>query len=180
MYFKSTLRLSGIACVLLVFGMTTGCLGSREAEEVPPDQRFGHRYADSGPDGRMTTTIAQPDSAVSYFYYPAVFDTVVVRPEPFAPDIPAASQRVNVEVLVKGAFPDACSELHDVEQERAGNILNVTLMMRKPEGSICASVRRPYRFYMMLDGQYDVGHYTLKLNDKTVAFQIRAPQDEAR
>jgi len=177
---KSTMRLLSMACVLLVLGLATGCVGSREAEEVPPDQRFGHRYANSGPDGRMTTAISQPDSSVSYFYYPAVFDTVVVRPEPFAPDIPAASQQVTVEVLIKGAFPDACSELHDVAQERAGNILDVALMMRKPEGSICASVRRPYRFYMMLEGSYGIGHYTLKLNNKNVAFQIMASEDEAR
>lgn len=180
MYLTSPLRVLAVASVLMGLGLASGCVGSRAAEEVPPDQRFGHRYSDSGPEGRMTTSLSQADSTVSYFYYPAVFDTVVVRPEPFAPDIPAASQQVAVEVLVKGAFPDACSELHNVEQQRAGHILDVTLLMRKPEGSICASVRRPYRFYMMLEGAYGVGHYTLKLNNKNVPFQIMAPDDEAR
>jgi hypothetical protein len=176
-FFRLSLR---TACALLLCSVLVGCLGSREAEEVPPDERFGHRYSNEGPDGRATLTLSPPDSNASYFYYPAVFDTVVVRPAPFSPDSPAGSQEVDVEVLVKGSFPDACSELHEVMQERAGNILTATLMMRKPEGSICASVSRPYRFYTMLDGQYSVGNYTLKLNNKVVPFEIRAPREETR
>ena len=169
-----------IAGWLLVGGLGSGCLGSRVASELPPDQRFGHRYEERGPDGRRTITIAPPDSATRDFYYPAPFDTVIIRPAPFVADVPAAEQEVAVEVLVKGAFPDACTELHAIDQERTAHLITATLEMRKPQGAICASVRRPYRFYVMLDGRYGVGHYTLKLNDKVVPFQIHAPPREAQ
>lgn len=166
--------------VLALVGLATGCAGSRATQETPPDQRFGHRYEDEAPDGRRTITITPPDSAVAYFYYPATFDTVVVRPAPLDASIPAQGQQVEVEVLVKGAFPDACMALHTVAQERAGHIINATLEMRRPQGSICASVRRPYRFYVVLEGRYGVGNYTLKLNDEAVSFQVRPPREQTR
>ncbi len=168
------------AAGLLVLGLLGGCLGPRAAKETPPDERFGHRYDAEAPDGRRTISITPPDSAVAYFFYPVPFDTVLVRPAPFAAAVPAQARQVGVEVLVKGAFPDACSELHAFRQERAENILLATLEMRKPQESICASVRRPYRFYVMLEGHYGVGHYTLKLNGRAVPFEIRAPSDGTR
>ena len=139
-----------------------------------------HRYADEGPDGRPTLVIAPPDSAETYFTYPATYDTVHVRPAPFGALAPAATPETQVELLIKGAFPDACAELHDVAQERAGHLIDVRLEMRKPEGAVCAAVRRPYRFYLMLDGIYEPGHYTLTLNGKQHPFQIRAPGEGTR
>ena len=104
----------------------------------------------------------------------------MVRPAPFAVGSPVQDQDVGVEVLVKGAFPDACMELHAIEQERTGNIVNATLDMRKPQGAICASVRRPYRFYVMLEGRYNLGNYTLKLNDQAISFQVRPPREQTQ
>lgn len=164
--------------VLLLVG--AGCAGSRAAEETPPDQRFGHRYEEEAPDGRRTIAITPPDSAMAYFYYPATFDTVLVRPAPFDVNIPAQGQVVDVEVLVKGAFPDACMELHTIGQERTGNIINATLEMRRPQGAICASVRRPYRFYVALEGRYGLGNYTLKLNGEAILFQILPPREQTQ
>ena len=103
-----------------------------------------------------------------------------MRPAPFDAGSPTQGQTVDVEVLVKGAFPDACMALHEVEQKRTGNIINATLAMRRPQGAICASVRRPYRFYVMLDGRYSLGNYTLKLNDQAIPFQIRPPREQTR
>ena len=164
---------------LLLVGLVTGCAGSRAAE-APPDERFGHRYEDEAPDGRRTITITPPDTAVAYFYYPATFDSIYVRPAPFDVSVSVEGQEVEVEVLVKGAFPDACMELHTVEQERTGHIINATLEMRRPQGAICASVRRPYRFYVMLEGRYGLGNYTLKLNDQAFPFQVLPPREQTR
>ena len=180
MGFPACYRLGYIAAVLVLAGLAAGCSGSRSAEEVPPDQQYGHRYEADAPDGRRTISITPPDSAVDYFYYPATFDSVNVRPALFDPAIPAGGQEVEVEVLIKGAFPDACMQLHAVEQERAGHIINATLEMRRPQGSICASVRRPYRFYVTLVGRYGVGNYTLKLNDRAIPFQVLPARDQSR
>lgn len=172
--------LSRTVGVLLLVGLGAGCAGSRAAEETPPDQRFGHRYEEEAPDGRRTIAITPPDSAMAYFYYPATFDTVLVRPAPFDVNTPAQEQVVDVEVLVKGAFPDACMELHTIGQERTGNIINATLEMRRPQGAICASVRRPYRFYVALEGRYGLGNYTLKLNGEPILFQILPPREQTQ
>lgn len=161
---------------LAVLGLS-GCVSTRDADDVPPDERFGHRYVEQGPEGRETVDLAVPDTAQAFFTYPAVFDTVHVRPAPFAAD--EVELLTPVEVLVKGSFPDTCLELSAVEQERAGHILDVRLLMRKPQGAVCAAVRRPYRFYLMLEGLYAPGNYTLKLNGEDHPFEIRAPAADA-
>ncbi len=143
-----------------------GCGTTTEAV-VPPDEEFGHRYDGTAPDGRTTYVIVPPDSGTTYMYYPAVYDTVHVR------HIPVAADLAQIEVLVKGSFPDSCTELHSVDQSRVEHIVTVDLRMRKPRGTVCASVMRPYRFYVLLDGQYDGGSYTLKLNGRVHNFVIR-------
>ncbi len=151
----------------------TACLGSREVEESP-DERYGHRFESEGPEGRRTIAILPPDSTESYFYYPAVIDTVHVRPAPLTPGV-AVNNTVPVEILVKGSIPDGCTEMHDVAQERFGHIIHVRVQMRKPEGSVCTRVIRPYRFYLRLEGMYGEGNYTLKLNNRVFPFAVRTP-----
>lgn len=147
------------------------CMGSKEVE-VTSDERFGHRFEETGPEGRRTIAILPPDSAVSYFFYPAVYDTVHVRRAPFQSEL-ATDGQVPVEILVKGSLPDGCTELHDVSQERFGHIIHVNVQMRRPQGSVCTRVMRPYRFYVRLEGTYGPGSYTLKLNDRVHPFSIQ-------
>lgn len=148
-----------------------GCIGSKEVERLP-DEQFGHRYEEEGPEGRRTIIISPADSAESYFYYPAVFDTVTVRPALFGTQA-EMDGAVPVEILVKGAIPDGCTQLHDVSQERSGHIIEVDFQMRRPQGAVCTQVRRPYRFYLQLAGTYSPGNYTLKLNDRAIPFTVR-------
>lgn len=149
--------------------LSAGCGTTTEAV-VPPDEEFGHRFDGTAPDGRTTYAIVPPDSGITYMYYPAVYDTVHVR------HIPVAADLSQIEVLVKGSFPDSCTELHSVDQSRVEHIVTIDLQMRKPRGTVCASVMRPYRFYVLLDGQYDTGNYTLKLNGRVHNFVIREPE----
>jgi len=119
--------------------------------------------------------LTAPDTALAYLYYPTPVDTVHVRIAPYDPEIPTDVQEVAVEILAKGGLPDACSELHQVEQSRTAHILNVNLDLRRPKGVVCATVIRPYRFYLKLDGTFGQGAYTLRLNDRAYNFEIRAP-----
>ncbi|MEX1054746.1 MAG: hypothetical protein WED81_01870 [Rhodothermales bacterium] len=151
-----------------------GCAGTKNVE-VPPDEQFGHRFETEGPEGRRTIDITQADSTGRYFYYPAAVDTVHIRPAPFSGDSAAVSA-VPVEVLVKGALPDACSELHEVTQNRYGHLIEMRVEMRRPQGAVCASVVRPFRFYVRLEGVYEPGSYSVKLNDWVYTFSVRAPE----
>lgn len=153
-----------------------GCGVSQPAVQGP-DERFGHRPSSGSDADREVVVIDAPADDESYFFYPAPVDTVVVRAAPF--DAGAdASQRVPVEVLIKGAFPDACTELHAAEQERYGHMLDLDLQMRRPRGAVCATVVRPYRFYLMLEGEYEAGDYTLKVNGAVYTFQVAPPRDD--
>jgi len=138
---------------------------------VDAEPAFGHRVEGETADGRTTIAINPPQDDVQYRLFDATYESVSIRPDELTPD--RAAEGVSVEVLVKGAFPDSCSELHNVVQERAGNLILVTLTMRRPQGSVCASVLRPYRYYLDLDGSFTAGSYSLRLNEVTHAFVVR-------
>ena len=166
------MKLAFAAAIVLLLA---GCTGPRASVDEEPDRQFGHRFEGEAPDGRRTITIASPlGGDVSHSYLPASYESVTVRPAPLA----AASDSVAVEVLVKGALPDACIELSAFKQERAGNLINAALEMRRPEGAVCVSVSRPYRLYLMLDGVYAQGNYTLTLNGRAIPFEVRWREEE--
>ena len=120
----------------------------------------------------MNLVLLEPgDSTGSYLTLPAILDSVSVRPAVTAA-VPGTP--VEVEVLVKGTLPDACTTLDAATQSRVGHLVTATLTMRQPHGALCAQVVRPFRFYMPLEGTYEPGHYTLTLNGTAYPFRIRA------
>lgn len=157
--------------VFILMAFLGGCMATAPAD-VDPDAQFGHRVDGTTDDGRTTITINPPDASISYRYFPATFESVTVRPAPVS--AAADESGVPVEVLIKGSFPDACAELHDVSQVRRGRMVDVTLQMRRATGSVCAAVLRPYRFYLQLEGEYEPGAYTMTLNSKPHSFEIAA------
>ncbi len=164
-----------VLTVLVFLTSLSGCLGTSEVI-VDPDQQFGHRVDGESADGRRTIVIQPPDSARAYRFFPSSVQSVNIRPA--AIETPADENGVSVEILVKGAFPDACTELHDVSQVRTGNIIRIELQMRRPISAVCASVLRPYRFYLELEGSYVAGPYSMFLNDRSWPFEIHSRVEE--
>lgn len=158
---------------LLLLVELSACVGPRP---LAPDDRFGHRYTALAPDGRVTLTLTSPDSAGAYWYYLVPIDTIHVRVAPFRLDLPPEMQAVSVELLIKGALPDACSELNAVTQERYGSLLRLQLWMRRPQRMRCRPVVRPFRFYLMLADRLAPGSYVLQLNGRTFTFEILVPE----
>lgn len=157
--------LSGLAVV--AFAALAACSGASPSDATGPDRdRYGYRVASD--DGRETMLIRPISDSTRYLVYPAVVDSIAVRPA----GRPAGEDAVAVEVLIKGALPDACAELTEVTQSRESHFVTVSLMMRQPRETVCAAVVRPFRFYLVLDGAYQAGSYTLRLNGKTVPFQV--------
>lgn len=156
--------------------LVCGCIGMRVAE-LPADELFGHRYEQRVAMGRTTVDILNADSTQAFFVYPVLIDSLHVRPAPFVETTPVEQQSVKVEVLLKGTFPDVCSELHDLQQERFGHLLDVLVEMRRPRGIPCPSIIQPFRFYFDLVGQYTVGSYTMKINGTVYPFTIRPPAE---
>lgn len=159
--------MSRVLITLLVVPVFAACSG---AGNVDPDDEFGHRWGGVAPDGRETLLIPIDSADVGQFIVlPAGIDSVVVRANQrrIAPE-----QTTTVEVLVKGALPDACSSLHRVEQRRTSHMIDVSITMRQPRGRICANVVRPFRFYLTLDGEYAPGSYAMTINGASHPFQI--------
>lgn len=153
--------------------LVTACAGPA-SRVLSPDDQFGQRY--QGYEGRRRTiAIAPPDTSVSYFFYPVYVDSLHIRPAPYDSAAGAGAQ-VPVEVVVKGALPDGCSELHTVDQRRAGHFIYLDVQMRRPRGVSCIRVERPFRYYTTLEGLYGPGDYIIRIRDRIYPFVVRSPE----
>lgn len=156
--------------LLFVALVLAACSGGGEATPPDGDDVYGHRYGTLAPDGRETVFLSPPDTVSRVLIYPAVLDSMAVRPERPATTL---SDPIRVEVLLKGILPDACSKLENAQQMRRGHLIDVELTIRQPRGRACAQVVRPFRFYLPLDGTFGPGSYTLKVNGAALPFRIR-------
>ncbi|MDX1438356.1 MAG: hypothetical protein R3284_00490 [Rubricoccaceae bacterium] len=146
----------------------TACVSTETT--TAPDDQYGHRYEGVAPDGRETVLVTDADTTEEYLTAPAVIDSVNVRP---AREVALPGADVAVEVLIKGALPDGCSELNEATQSRRGHLIDVELTVRRPRGAICIEVLRPFRFYLPLEGTFAPGSYSLKINGASHPFRIR-------
>lgn len=160
--------------VLLMAVLLAGCAAAEEAQ-VPPDEQYGHRYEAQGPDGRYVFTPTDPDPDEDYFTYDAPISEIIMR-RAAAEDVEdAAPGAQHIDLLIKGALPNRCMELHEVSQQRSSRMIDVTLTVRKERGSTCPAMRYPFRIYVELDGPLEPGSYTLNVNDTMKPFEIREP-----
>lgn len=120
-------------------------------------------------DESRETVLIEPKEGVetAYDVRPAHIDTALIRAQDY--DVTGAI----VEVLVKGTFPDGCSELNELDQSPSRNGQDVTLTMRRPTEAICTQVVRPYRFFFTLDRRFTPGEYTLSINGRALGFSVR-------
>lgn len=154
------------AVAIALAGTLAACGGSSGAQGGPDRDRFGYRV---GSDPNRETVLLRPvTDSTQYIFYPAVIDSVAVRPA----GRPLPGDGVAVEVLVQGALPDGCAELNDPTQERDSHFVTVELLMRQPRERVCTAVVRPFRFYFMLQGAFEAGSYTMRLNGSAVPFQV--------
>lgn len=141
-----------------------GCAATSSKTTVSEGD-FGHRI-DGETDGRRTVVITPAASTDTFEVSPVAYETVDIRLGVRIGD------STPVELLIKGALPDACTELHGVNQTRTETEVIVQLQTRRARGALCATVLRPYRFYLTLDGVFKTGRYTLDLNGRRQPFTV--------
>ncbi|MEM0963145.1 MAG: hypothetical protein AAGK21_11495, partial [Bacteroidota bacterium] len=151
--------------ILVLAVSLAACSGGGASSGIDRDQ-FGYRIGSD--DGRETVLLYPVTDSTQYLVYPAVVDSVGVRPA----GRPASGDAVAVELLIQGALPDACAQLTDVRQQRQGQFVTVDLLMRQPKETVCAAVVRPFRFYLQLDEPFEAGAYTLRFNGSVRPFQV--------
>lgn len=157
-----------LCCVIppLFLASCGGSAGTSNGESEPVQNV--ELFSDFMDDERETVMITPAvDSAIAYEISPAAFDTVIVRPIPVDDD-----QRHWVEALLKGSFPEGCTELHRLTQTETADGQSVTLTMRRPQSAICTQVVRPYRFFFELERRFPPGSYTLVVNDRVFPFTV--------
>ncbi len=83
----------------------------------------------------------------------------------------AISSAKRVDVLVKGVFPDGCSELHELVSEIQDGVIAYELVTRRPKGQMCIQSVRPFRFQFPLNSMAP-GSYKISVNDQYLAFVV--------
>ena len=79
---------------------------------------------------------------------------------------------VQVNLLARGTVPDACTEIGEVRQERAGNAVTVTIATTRDPAALCAQVLTAVEETIPLEGDFPPGEYTVPVNGVTQAFRV--------
>ncbi len=79
---------------------------------------------------------------------------------------------VQVQVVVQGSLPDACTEVGEVRQTRDGNTLTMTIGTSRPVDAMCAQVLMPVEQTVPLDGPFPPGTYVVNVNGVETSFTV--------
>lgn len=79
---------------------------------------------------------------------------------------------VQVQAVVQGSAPDACTEIGEIRQARDGNTITVTIEAVRPADAICAQVLEPFEQVVPLDGPFSPGTYVLRVNGVETSFTV--------
>lgn len=75
------------------------------------------------------------------------------------------SYPVQLVLIVTGQFRDGCTLPVQVEQQRDGNTVTVVLYRRKAADMLCPDVMQPFEQAVRLEGGFESGTYTIRVND---------------
>ena len=80
---------------------------------------------------------------------------------------------LQVNAIVIGYFPDGCTELGEVLQERDGDTLLVKLMTKRPADVACITVIVPFEAVIPLEVEgLSAGTYTVQVNEVSVPLTV--------
>lgn len=82
------------------------------------------------------------------------------------------SSPVQISLAVIGAQPDGCDFPVIVEQFRDGNTITVEIYRNVPINVMCTMMLIPYRETIILEGGFEPGSYTFRINDYVVERDI--------
>lgn len=83
-----------------------------------------------------------------------------------------------VQVKMRGVFPNTCTDLEEVNIEREGNTFNLTVQVIQDPDVVCAQEIVPFEEMVVLDiAGLEPGSYSVTANDRQVSFEL-APAEE--
>ena len=79
---------------------------------------------------------------------------------------------VQVGLVIRGTLPDACTEIADVQEQRSGNTITLTVQTNRPKDMMCAQVVTDFEHRYRLEGGFYSGDYTIDVNGFIVEFHV--------
>jgi inhibitor of cysteine peptidase len=75
-------------------------------------------------------------------------------------------------VDIKGGLADSCTTFHDLETERSGNTIDITVTTERPKDAVCAQVYSYFKKNVALGSDFISGEtYIVNINDVTISFE---------
>jgi hypothetical protein len=106
----------------------------------------------------------EPESEV--LIHPAQIEEVGIR---FAESDPP-----QVFVYIKGGLPDGCTTFHEINTERDGMTVNITVTTQRPADMECTAVYTTFEENVALGSDFVSGEtYTVNVNDYTTTFTMQ-------
>jgi hypothetical protein len=104
---------------------------------------------------------------------------------PTAPSVPgsAVEGQVNVtrvrvfikdgrpQAFVQGEIGDGCTTFTGVTQRRSGNTIEISATSRR-QGEVCTMIMQLMNEWVVLDGSFGPGDYTVRANARTLSFRL--------
>lgn len=83
------------------------------------------------------------------------------------------SYPVQVQVIIRGRLPDACTYIASVTQQREGATFRVRMITARNPNQLCAQVLTPFEQVVRLDvAGLSPGAYNVRVNDTISSFQL--------
>jgi hypothetical protein len=84
----------------------------------------------------------------------------------------AESYPEQIFVYIKGGPRDGCTTFHDIEIQRSGNTIDITVTTERPKYAVCAQVYGYLEKNVSLGSDFTSGEtYTVNVNDVTTSFE---------
>lgn len=109
-------------------------------------------------DGLETETVSDSDKVMTHIFRVNVNAT--------------ESQPAQISLDIEGEHPDGCDLPVQVEQAREGNTIQVDIYRVVPADMICPMILRPYQGAVQLEGGFEAGSYTIKVNSHSQTLEI--------
>jgi hypothetical protein len=77
-----------------------------------------------------------------------------------------------VDAVITGTLPTACSTVDAVTQRREGNLVEVTVLARTRREQVCIAVVKGVTERVRLQGTFAAGEYTLRVNGVETRFSV--------
>ncbi|MBZ0303035.1 MAG: hypothetical protein K8J31_25035 [Anaerolineae bacterium] len=107
----------------------------------------------------VSQPVPRPETPPIYRSYTNILNVEVIVMESFP---------MQVRLHISGEHPEGCDLPVIVEQQRSGNTVTVEVYREVPADVMCPMILRPYDDTIALDGTFEPGDYTFKVNDFTV------------